>query len=395
MLDVKEYCSLLYHSLRNPVYLYENNSLILNLPQQENSTLPTQKYLDLLWSSDKTLTCIMTEFYSYYGGVTINNTDYRIVLGPVNDVYYTKEAIHQISNDFSVNVTESFTNFFMNIPIVNIIEFLGSLNLINYTFNLTKFSREEIDGFFVLPEDIKVKKSYSDYAFSKKEDGAKLYAYYLGEELARYVETGNLDGIKQYLHSSEKLPDTLLAGTKLRHYKNMFISMITLVSNAAIRGGLSPIIASMKSEIYIQQVERIMNPEMISSLNSQALTDFTSQVAETKIPKGTPSDILQAIYFVKENTHNDISVAEVSEHVGFSRNYFSERFKVQMGIGLSDYIRKCKLEEAKELLKYSNKSISEISSFLSFSSQSHFQKAFKKLYAITPYVYKKTSAVSL
>ena len=391
MLDVKEYCSLLYHSLRIPVYLYDNMTLILHLPQQENSTLPPQKYLDALGFSDKTLTCIMADFYSYYGSVKITNTDYNIVLGPVNNVYYTKEAIHQISKDFQVTISEGFTNFFMNIPIVNIIEFLGTLNLINYSFNLTIFSRDEIDGFSRLPEDIKVKQTYSDYAFSKKEDGAKLYAHYLGDELVRCVEAGNLEALNQYLNSSEKLPDTLLAGTKLRHYKNMFISMITLVSNAAIRGGLSPIIAGMKSEIYIQQVERLMNPEMISSLNNQALTDFTSQVADAKIPVDTPSDIRQAIYFVKENTHNNIAVADVAEHAGFSRNYFSQRFKDYMEIGLSDYIRKCKLEEAKELLKYSNKSISEISSFLCFSSQSHFQKAFKKLFGITPYEYKKTS----
>ncbi|MBC3533984.1 AraC family transcriptional regulator [Ruminococcus sp. AM23-1] len=45
---------------------------------------------------------------------------------------------------------------------------------------------------------------------------------------------------------------------------------------------------------------------------------------------------------------------------------------------------RCKLEEGKELLQYTNKSIRTISTFLCFSSQSHFQTAFKKQFGMTP-----------
>ncbi|WP_443647436.1 helix-turn-helix domain-containing protein [Blautia sp.] len=41
---------------------------------------------------------------------------------------------------------------------------------------------------------------------------------------------------------------------------------------------------------------------------------------------------------------------------------------------------RCKLKEGKELLQYTNKSIS---TFLCFSSQSHFQTAFKKQFGMT------------
>ncbi|WP_442862488.1 helix-turn-helix domain-containing protein [Bacillus sp. USDA818B3_A] len=48
------------------------------------------------------------------------------------------------------------------------------------------------------------------------------------------------------------------------------------------------------------------------------------------------------------------------------------------------------MEEAKDLLAFSDKSISEISNYLCFSSQSHFQKVFKDYYAITPQAYRKS-----
>jgi AraC-like DNA-binding protein len=48
-----------------------------------------------------------------------------------------------------------------------------------------------------------------------------------------------------------------------------------------------------------------------------------------------------------------------------------------------------KLEEAKSLLKFTDKSISEISEYLCFSTQSYFQNVFKKKYGMTPKKYRE------
>ena len=46
------------------------------------------------------------------------------------------------------------------------------------------------------------------------------------------------------------------------------------------------------------------------------------------------------------------------------------------------------LEEAKNLLSFTNKSLSEISNYLCFSSQAYFQNVFKKNYGMTPLQYR-------
>ncbi|MBD9017086.1 MAG: helix-turn-helix domain-containing protein [Coprococcus comes] len=50
---------------------------------------------------------------------------------------------------------------------------------------------------------------------------------------------------------------------------------------------------------------------------------------------------------------------------------------------------RCKLEEGRRLLQFTNKPISTISTFLCFSSQSHFQTAFKKQFGVTPNEYRR------
>ena len=54
-----------------------------------------------------------------------------------------------------------------------------------------------------------------------------------------------------------------------------------------------------------------------------------------------------------------------------------------------DFILKEKTEEAKRLLRYSDKSLTAISNYLGFSSQSHFSRVFKKYASCTPGEYRE------
>jgi AraC-like DNA-binding protein len=67
------------------------------------------------------------------------------------------------------------------------------------------------------------------------------------------------------------------------------------------------------------------------------------------------------------------------------------RFREELGIHIGTFITRCKLEEAKILLTYSDKSLADISNYFCFSSQSYFQNVFKKQYGITPMQYRKNT----
>ena len=58
---------------------------------------------------------------------------------------------------------------------------------------------------------------------------------------------------------------------------------------------------------------------------------------------------------------------------------------------LTDFILREKIEEAKRLLRYSDKSLSLIANYLGFSSQSHFTKTFKKYAQKTPKQYRENN----
>jgi YesN/AraC family two-component response regulator len=74
-------------------------------------------------------------------------------------------------------------------------------------------------------------------------------------------------------------------------------------------------------------------------------------------------------------------------------NYLSSRFKKETNIRFMSFVTIAKVDEAKKLLKMTNKSLSEISNYLSFSSQSYFQNVFKKSIGITPLEYRDKNQV--
>lgn len=100
------------------------------------------------------------------------------------------------------------------------------------------------------------------------------------------------------------------------------------------------------------------------------------------------TEVFRCIQFISNHVNEPIQVGDVADHIQRSRSYLTRKFKEELGFDISSFIMRCKLEEAKSLLTFSDKSLSEISSYLCFSSQSYFQNVFKKKYKMTPLQYR-------
>ena len=117
--------------------------------------------------------------------------------------------------------------------------------------------------------------------------------------------------------------------------------------------------------------------------------DFARRVAQQKLPEGVSQEIFASMQFIATHINEPISTSDVVVFSGKSRAYLFRKFHEELGISIAAYITKCRLQEAKSLLRYTDKSLGEISSYLCFSSQSHFQNVFKKHYGVTPVQYRR------
>lgn len=71
------------------------------------------------------------------------------------------------------------------------------------------------------------------------------------------------------------------------------------------------------------------------------------------------------------------------------RTYLCNLFMRETGMTVNHYIASAKMDEAKRLMRVTHKSIAEIAECLGFSSQSCFQKVFKKYTGVTLGEYQK------
>lgn len=250
----------------------------------------------------------------------------------------------------------------------------------------------------VLPDDYrdffsnsmytKIAKKHSESLLNRKENENYHNSYYFEQEFYGYVERGDIEGLYELLKQVPEITEGEVAYDSLRQAKNILITTIAIITRHAITGGLDIETAYQLSDAYIQEAERLSDFESVSVLNAVAVMDFTKRVSETKFSAGMSLEIFKAMQYISNHVNKPLSVKEVADYLQIERSTLSKKFKRELGFNISTYIMRRKLEEAKSLLNFSDRTISEISEYLCFSSQSYFQNVFKKKYGMTPKEYR-------
>lgn len=97
------------------------------------------------------------------------------------------------------------------------------------------------------------------------------------------------------------------------------------------------------------------------------------------------SVINKSIKLMKDSMLERITITDIAEKFNMSVSNFSSRFKNEVGINPNTYLRKLKLNKAKEMLNYKN--VTEVASVLGYDNISHFIRLFKEYYGMTPKQY--------
>lgn len=203
------------------------------------------------------------------------------------------------------------------------------------------------------------------------------------------IESGDLAQLERSL--SEDYPGEVgtLSEDPLRHAKNRGIVVVTLASRAAMRGGVVPEEAYSLSDSYIQKIEKCRDIPAVFHLFYAAEYEYARMVKELKeqkegtLEKDKNPHINKCKDYIFSHLHGRISVQEIADALGLNAAYLSELFHECEKVTLTEYIRREKINLAKNLLIYSRYSYSEISTYLGFSSQSHLGKYFKSSTGMT------------
>lgn len=380
----------LYSSTFIHMYYFQKHQLLKAYPNAE-LTFPFIKiqYQKLL-AKNSDINYLFTPHQHYWGLIYKKETQEAILVGPVFSQRPSHSEIMDILHKYQIPPKHSkiLQEFFQYIPKFSFQQFCSLLSLIYREF----IGRDLIyNTLFKEDKNIQshIANEHSLQVTKAKEEEIFHNSYRYEQQYLHYVETGNIEGLKRFFSNPLFVQTGRLADNNLRQAKNLAIASTTLATRAAIKGGVSVENAYQLSDIYIQQSEKLQDIEGIDQLQYSMLLDFTNRVSRVRYPKNISSDSYQAIQFIQKHTNQPLNVGDIAKYLARSRSHLSRNFKKEVGVSLNEFIMKAKLEEAKQLLIYTNQSISEISNYLCFSSQSYFQNKFKYFFNCTPYNYRK------
>lgn len=94
--------------------------------------------------------------------------------------------------------------------------------------------------------------------------------------------------------------------------------------------------------------------------------------------------IQKILIYIGKNYSKEITVQEIAEQFRINESYLSALFKKEIGINLSNYVLRYRMNRAMEMLKNSDMRISEIAYRVGYQNPCYFTEQFKKICDMTP-----------
>ena len=393
-MDTNQLCRHFYASRYLPVAYYEGGKkrFSAGFPAGIDAYQTIFRHL----SENSVYPCVYTAADNgMYGMVECKKTNGRIVLGPA----------------FSSNVSDNMISAFMNhaiipaeqrsdiahrlrmIPRYTYYRFLNVLAFLHLIINDEEIVPTEHFSVAVMDYEQQIAACHAQESYLARDEGYSHGTYFFEQRMLEYIRQGDSQKLLTLLSSALQggtLTEGRVADDPLRQAKNIFIGSVTEVGKSgAIPGGMDIEQVYQLIDIYIQECERLNSVEAVKNLLFNMVMDFTKRVSQVRKPKDISEEIDRCIQFISLRVNEPITIDDVAADIKKSRTYTTSKFKAETGYTISEYISLQKMQEAKTLLRYTEKSIAEISEYLCFSSQPYFSNVFKKHYGISPLEFRK------
>lgn len=144
------------------------------------------------------------------------------------------------------------------------------------------------------------------------------------------------------------------------------------------------------SDYYIKKLDDLHTVADVAELHTKMSMDFVRQMVIVRQRHAQSRPINDCLNYIYSHIKERITIEDLAEYTDNSTSYISRLFKEELGMSTSDYIRNVKIDAAKNMLRFSDYSLVDISNYLAFSSQSHFIHLFQKETGMTPKKYRET-----
>lgn len=237
---------------------------------------------------------------------------------------------------------------------------------------------------------MKIKNKFLYREFLNREKDIPRASYIPELEFYNAIKAGDVKKVTLLCQESFSAKSGLgeLSPNPLQNLKYHFAITAGILARYCIEGGMDLGEAYNLSDYYIHTADSCSMPDQISSLHLDMCLDYTKRMRALEKRRIVSRKVVETIEIIYDNLHKKITVDYLANKVNLSNSYLSTLFKKEVGIPISAYVQQKKLEVAKNMLSYSEYSISDIAALLAYPSHSYFTEVFRKEFGITPLQYR-------
>jgi len=147
------------------------------------------------------------------------------------------------------------------------------------------------------------------------------------------------------------------------------------------KAGNGPTTARAVSESEFRALERLL------SIFAQHLSCFANRYLIAH-RHDEPACVTQAKEFIEQHASEPLRLDQIARHARVSGKHLSKLFGKATGMTLREYVRRCRVERAGELLLQTDTRISEIAFACGFESIPNFNRVFRKVVGMSPSVFR-------
>jgi AraC family transcriptional regulator len=94
--------------------------------------------------------------------------------------------------------------------------------------------------------------------------------------------------------------------------------------------------------------------------------------------------VKKIVDYISSNLDRQLTLDDLAQSAKLSRSRMSYLFRTQTGSAPLQYLKRRRMEKARELLETTSLSVKQIRAKVAIEDRSHFVREFKKTYGVTP-----------
>lgn len=229
-----------------------------------------------------------------------------------------------------------------------------------------------------------IQKKLSHVEFLNREYNVSHLSYEREMAFFQSIKDGDPEEAKRLFKPFNNEDMGKLSDDSLRNLKYHLTITVAFITRYCIEGGMEMEAAYNLSDIYIRSIDKCRTEDEINLLHREVVDDYAQRMQLIRKQNRYPRSVTVCLDYIYDNLHTRITLEKLADITALSPAYLSKLFHKEVGMTVSAYITKKRIEAAENMLKFSEYSCLEISDYLCFSSESHFIQVFRKHTGYTP-----------